>query len=87
MTNPPISNVNVPAGRTVPNLVTVTGTRGNGYIVAYPHPGDVPSTSTLNCRWGQTVANHAIVPVNPSFAFANAEGTTHLIVDVFGYFT
>ncbi len=67
--------------------VTVTATVGDGYITAYAFPGDLPATSTVNYRSGQTVANHAIIPVDPTSAFDNAGGVTHLIVDLFGYFS
>ncbi|MEM9042069.1 MAG: hypothetical protein AAGD33_19455 [Actinomycetota bacterium] len=70
----------------VANL-TVTGGQGGGYVVAHPYPGQPPETSSINYVSGQTVANHAIVPVDPSFAFMNRDGRTHLIVDIFGFFT
>ena len=49
--------------------------------------GAVPGTSTMNVmRPGQTLANHAIVPVSGRGFTMFAQGGGHLIADVAGYF-
>ena len=48
-----------------------------------------PLASNLNYVAGQTRANNAIVPLNASgqlAALCGPTGTTHLIIDVNGYF-
>jgi Mannosyl-glycoprotein endo-beta-N-acetylglucosaminidase len=68
--------------------ITVTAPKTTGYIAAYP-TGSVPNSSTLNFLGGQTVPNAAIVRIGTdgSITLRNASiGTTHLIVDVTGYY-
>ncbi|MFN8022844.1 MAG: hypothetical protein U0Q03_15060 [Acidimicrobiales bacterium] len=69
--------------------VTVTDTRGSGYITAYPYTDErsaPPLASTLNYTPGATVPNHAIVRTGPYLGFANEVGYAQLVVDVFGGF-
>ena len=44
---------------------------------------------TVNFKAGQTVANHATVPVDASgrASYYNAAGSTHVIIDVVGYYS
>ncbi len=68
--------------------ITVTQPTAPGYIAAYP-TGSVPNSSTLNFVAGQTVPNAAIVRIGTggSITLKNASvGTTHIIVDVTGYY-
>ena len=68
--------------------ITATQPTSYGYVAAYP-TGSVPSTSTLNFVAGQTVPNAAIVRIGTggSITLLNASpGSTHLIVDVTGYY-
>ncbi len=68
--------------------ITVTAPKAPGYIAAYP-TGSVQNSSTLNFLTGQTVPNAAIVRIGTdgSITLLNASvGTTHLIVDVTGYY-
>lgn len=68
--------------------ITVTAPKAGGYILAYP-TGSTSSSSTLNFVGGQTVPNAAIVSIGTggSITLRNASlGTTHLIVDVTGYY-
>lgn len=67
--------------------VTVTETKGAGYVSVHPWPGEAPGSSSLNYADGVTVPNAVIVRTGPGFAFTNYTGTTHLIADVFGAFT
>lgn len=69
--------------------VTVTETRGEGYLTAFPFsPTSTrpPFASTLNYTAGQTVANHAIAMTGPYIGYYNYGGYVHLVVDVFGAF-
>ncbi|MDQ0424972.1 MULTISPECIES: hypothetical protein [Cellulomonas] len=72
--------------------VTVTSTRATAptsYVSVFPagDPGG-PSTSTLNAYRGDDVSNLAVVPLGDDGAIAlrNDQGTTHLVVDVVGWF-
>ena len=70
--------------------LTVTGNPGFGFLSAYPGPlQNPPSTSNLNFAPNETVANAAIVGVNPGAtdsltAYMHTSG--HVIIDVNGYF-
>lgn len=59
-----------------------------GHLTAYSGVGPVPDTSTLNFEAGQTVANQAVVPVDPTASTVvlhNASGApVHLVVDSSG---
>ena len=68
------------------NVTSPGGPRLSGYIVAYPHPGDLPGVSTVNYR-GVSQANHAIVKTGPDMAFHVENGLTHIVCDVYGAFT
>ncbi|MDJ0340077.1 S53 family peptidase [Streptomyces sp. H10-C2] len=70
--------------------VTVTGPTLSGHLTAYPHGTAAPTSSNLNWVKGQTIANSVIVPVGAdgTVDLANVSGgTTHLVADVFGYFS
>ena len=70
--------------------LTVTGNPGFGFLSAYPGPlQNPPSTSNLNFAPNETVANAALVGVNPGAtdsltAYMHTSG--HVIIDVNGYF-
>jgi hypothetical protein len=68
--------------------VTVTQPTASGYVTAYPDDAARPPTSSLNYVPGQTVPNLVVVkvPANGIVDFFNLAGSTHLIVDVMGYF-
>lgn len=57
-----------------------------------PGDSDPPVVSNANFAPGQTVANHAVVPVifdehgAPGIALRNSAGLTHVIVDVQGWY-
>ena len=77
--------------------VTVTQPTSGGYLTVFPDDScDVPLASNLNFVAGQTVPNLVMVGVSHqpgcdtrlgSVDFYNVAGDTHVIVDVFGYFT
>jgi len=73
--------------------VTVTEPDAQSFVTVYPAVQSLPGASNLNFNAGQTIANLVITRVFlDSFLpgatfFYNRAGNTHLIVDVFGYFT
>jgi subtilase family serine protease len=75
------------ASAIIANL-TITQPKSNGFLTAYPHGGTVPNASNVNYAAGQDIPNLAIVPSNSQVDFFNGgTGTTHLIVDISGYFS
>ena len=77
----------------VTNLATVGSTsRGFATINTAPGPNTFEDlfldTSSINYERGRNVANQAIVPVrNDTFAVYHDAGTSHVLVDLFGYYT
>lgn len=69
--------------------LTATDPVSDGHVIAYPEGAAVPTASNLNFRAGQTVGNHAQVPlgVDGRLGLRNNSGGAHLITDLFGYFT
>jgi hypothetical protein len=75
--------------------VTVTEPTQAGFLTVWPADLDLPWASNLNFVAGQTVPNLVMVggsrgtPDAPAGAFCiyNAMGTTHVVVDVFGFIT
>lgn len=81
---------NVPAGATAVAInITVSGPVAEGYLTAWQWKTGVgqPATSAVNFGAGQTRASTAIIPVG-DYGLINiyASQTTHVIVDVYGYF-
>jgi hypothetical protein len=80
----------IPEGRPAGVVLNLTATSptGAGYLTV--HPGGVPRplASNLNFVAGDTVPNQVIVPVDPSgrASIFNSAGSTHVIVDVVGWF-
>jgi uncharacterized repeat protein (TIGR01451 family) len=72
--------------------VTVINPSGSGYVVLYPEAGARPVAATLTFVAGQVRTNNAIVPLwsdgslQAWFLIGGASGTSHLALDVFGYF-
>ncbi|MFB7619762.1 hypothetical protein [Kitasatospora sp. NPDC056181] len=70
--------------------VTVTEPKADGHLTVWPSGGARPDSSNLNWTAGLTVPNHVVVPVGADgrVKLFNAAGdTTHLIADVFGYYS
>jgi streptogramin lyase len=68
--------------------LTATQATHDTFITAYPE-GGLPSTSNVNVRAGETVANHVVVavdPDDPDIRFATANGSVHVVVDIVGFF-
>lgn len=68
--------------------VTATSPTATSFVTAYPRATARPNASNLNFKVGQTVANMAIVSVgaNGQITLYNSFGSTHLLVDVLGWF-
>ena len=73
--------------------LTAVNPQGKGYVTASPSGSSTPNASNLNLIPGETRPNLAVVSLGAdrsidltSFAY-DGESTTHLIVDVFGYYS
>ncbi|WP_435131471.1 TolB family protein [Actinacidiphila sp. bgisy144] len=79
----------VPSGtKAVVLNITVTGSTAAGHVIAWADGGTQPTTSNLNWSAGQTIANQVIVPLGTDGkAELYVNSTTHLIADVFGYYS
>jgi hypothetical protein len=69
--------------------VTVAGPSKQGNLNAYPAGSFPPLTSVVNYLAGLTRANNAVIPLNPAGQAAvrcSPTGTTHVVIDVNGYF-
>jgi hypothetical protein len=80
----------IPASAKAVSLnVTVTAPTALGNLALYP-AGSSASTSTINYSAGRTRANNATIKVGASAGLAvhcnQASGTTHVLLDVNGYF-
>ncbi len=72
----------------VTNL-TATAPTAPGFITAYPAGATPPFVSNVNFVEGQTVANLAVVKTSVTglgLRNGSAQGTTHVVADVAGYF-
>ena len=81
------SRAGIPADATaVIANVTIAGATTSTYITAWGG-GARPAVSTVNAGAGQIVANRALIPLGSDgdATFANAGGTTNVVVDVVGY--
>jgi hypothetical protein len=88
----PISGLcEIPASATavVVNLAVIQPTN-DGDLRVYPSGAPAPLASALNFRAGTVRAGHAIVPLGAggqiSFQCDMPSGSTHLIIDTYGYF-
>jgi LPXTG-site transpeptidase (sortase) family protein len=79
----------VPANATGVVLnVTATAPAGAGYVSVFPGNQGVPNTSNVNVeRPDQTVANLVTVQLGAAYVNVYSSVATHLVVDVFGYYT
>ena len=70
--------------------LTVVGQSGAGYVSVTPTPDATPSTSTINFPSGDTRANGLTVRLSGSGSvsavFKRSSGSTHLLLDVTGYY-
>jgi len=65
---------------------TVVPSGSLGYLTLWPQGAAQPLVSTLNAQDGVITSNMAIVPANDTEISAFAQGKTHLILDISGYF-
>jgi hypothetical protein len=63
--------------------------RASSYLTVYPGGQSLPSTANLNFLAGETRVNRVIVPVGPdgTINIYNRAGTSHVIVDLNGWYT
>ena len=67
--------------------ITAVGPSGGGYLSVWPTGKPRPDVSNLNFVPGQTVPNLAFLTLNNGGADVyNATGTTHVLIDVAGWF-
>jgi hypothetical protein len=67
--------------------VTLTETTGSGYVAVFPAGTLWPGTSTVNW-WGpgQSVANAiTVMHGNNKLTLRAGVGTTHVVLDLYGY--
>jgi hypothetical protein len=80
----------VPSGATaVAANVTVVGPTSQGNVNVFPAGASPPQTAIVNYAAGATRGNNAIIPLNGSGQVAarcSPSGSTHVIIDVNGYF-
>jgi hypothetical protein len=84
---PIVGQIVPPNARSVVLNVTATEPGAAGFLTVYPGNAPRPPTSNVNYRAGQTIPNAVIVGLGPAGTidiFSSA--TTHVIVDVVGYF-
>ncbi len=84
----PASACGVPSTAAAYSLnVTVVPGGFLGYLTVWPSGQDLPNVSTLNSMDGRIKANAAIVPAGRDGAISIfASNTTHVILDINGYF-
>ena len=68
------------------NATVVPSNGPMGYLTLWPDGQDMPVVSTLNAADGLVTSNMAIVPTMNGSIDAYADGLTHLILDISGYF-
>ena len=66
--------------------LTVVGAAGSGFATLFPTGSTRPATSTLNYRTGQVVANTQITRLTDSSVSVFTLASTHVVIDVSGYF-
>jgi Beta-propeller repeat len=79
-----------PSARAIAVNLTVTAPGATGNLRLYPAGTALPLVSSINYSAGQTRGNNAIVRLSAAGVIAvrctQASGTTHLVLDVNGYF-
>jgi N-acetylmuramoyl-L-alanine amidase len=81
----------VPASGASAVIVNLTVTRptASSHLTVYPSGQSLPSASSLNFLAGETRANRVLVPVGAdgTITINNHAGTSHVVVDVNGWYT
>jgi hypothetical protein len=84
---PVAGTAGVPAGATgVVVNVTATDPQSSGYITIFPCGTAPPTASNLNYQAGQTVPNLAATGLGGGALCLYSYATTHVIVDITGYY-
>jgi lysophospholipase L1-like esterase len=83
-----VAGVPTQVGAVMINVTATGGTDPRAFVTAYPSGHARPATSNLNVRAGTNVANLVTVGVgtNGAISLYTNIGSTHLVVDVMGYF-
>jgi hypothetical protein len=70
------------------NLIS-TGGSGNSFFTQFPSGEQLPVGSALNWARGQTANNYVVAKVGPGglVNIYNDSGSTHLVVDVVGWYS
>jgi len=70
--------------------ITSVGATGNGYLRAYPDNEGVPNATFMNYTASFNATGAGVVPIDTDgsfdFKITNFQKTTHVVVDVSGYF-
>jgi len=68
--------------------ITVTGPTASGYLTLFPTGTAPPTASNINFTAGLTIANSDVVKLGTggNITIFNPYGTTHVIIDVVGYY-
>ena len=74
-------------GAVVLNVTSVSPT-ASGFVTVWPTGSAMPNASNLNLQAGRNIPNMVIVPLGTGGAISlfNSSGSTHLLVDVLGWF-
>ena len=77
----------IPSGsQALVSNATVVPSGALSYLTLWPNGQQQPVVSTLNATDGTITSNMALVPVSGGALNSFARSTTHLILDVAGYF-
>jgi hypothetical protein len=80
----------IPAtAKAIAGNVTAVAPLDSGWFTLYPHGTATPVASTLSYRSGKTRANNARITLSPDgriYVFNGGTSSTHMILDVTGYF-
>jgi hypothetical protein len=67
--------------------VTATEATGAGFLTVYPAGAPLPTASNLNFARGATVPGHVIAGLDADALKIHTNVATHIIVDVFGWYS
>jgi LPXTG-site transpeptidase (sortase) family protein len=85
---PVVGRAGVGAAAAASFNVTLTSTRGQGFVTAWPAGSGRPNASTINATGtSQTIANHALIPLGSRGLSLFTQSGAHMIVDVNGWYT
>ncbi len=81
--------ITIPAdAQVITGMATATQSTADGFITMWPTGEQIPPVSNVNYSAGQTVTNSFTVRLNSAGSFdVQAWTTTHLMVDVTGYYS